>query len=211
MLLWFFQHQRAPLLLAWGLGAALCLLHPARRRAGALPFLALLGLGLLALGSARPLGLEALVDLHGVRPAAQWLGLAALLLLCPPATRPAIPGVRSLLPLPLLGLLGVGSGGLLTAVLIAGRGLLEPGQPRRRVLLATLALLAGAEVVDVYSLPLWLGVRRLGLHHDTASLVVDGTASALGLCGWLVAGFLAGGEKSGDFEAGGETAPEGPP
>jgi hypothetical protein len=190
MILWFFQHPRAPLLLAWALGALLALRDPARRPVAAIPLLALLGLGLLALLPGRPAGLSALVDLHGVRPETQWLGLAVLLLLCPPVRR-VVPGLRSLLllipALPLPGGLDLGAGGLLVAVLGVASGALEPGQPRRGALLGTLLLLTAAAAVDTYSLSLWLAVLRQGLPHDTASLAVDGLAVALGLAGWLVA------------------------
>lgn len=114
--------------------------------------------------------------------AAQWALVAAVFFLRrPPEVVQA--GIASLLPLPLVGFVGLPA--LFSAVVVAGTGALEAERPRRGWLAGALGVLALTDWASGQTLWLWVQARSwLQLGMDPASLLVDGgviAARVLGL------------------------------
>jgi hypothetical protein len=157
---------------------------PRRRSASAAAGLLLAGslaalLPALAHGALRWVGLEA----GGLGDGVQWALAAGLIAWASPRGRRRAPPGLSLLPLVLVAWQGLGAA--LAALVIAGSGAVEPGQPRRGLLIAGLAGLTACTLIDANSLQIWMALGRwTPFGGDAASLLVDGADLLAGLLGW---------------------------
>lgn len=144
----------------------------------------LYGLASSVTGLAGP-GAAALVSVRGVQVRAQWWGVALLVALCAQPGRPARPHAhpwRSLLPL--LALAGQGYAALVTGVVVTGRAALEPGRPRRALLLSGLAFMVAAHLLDLYSLPIWIRLNHV-VGQGWSEILIDLGEQALRALAWV--------------------------
>ena len=110
-----------------------------------------------------------------------WIALAAVVV----ATERRGPGAPRLASLTPMLLASQGLGALVLGATIAGKALLEPGARARLWLVAALAMLGLASVLDAQLLWLWeLTGSLLQLSADSASLVARLLVEGTRLAGW---------------------------